>query len=145
MKRISLGTLCALLYALSTFGCPITFINDTESVIFAFDDGYNIGNIIEPEKQYTYGAKGRHPMVCLYMQAPGSGNFKKAFKVDQIACAIHEADKTVTITAIMQNAISKDIFSIRDFILNPEIPACCMHHEDNTMATDEPLSTMDEE
>lgn len=147
-----LSALCALFSVASTFGCRVTFINDTEYTVFAFDDGNNEGNIVEPSDKVFYGEKGRHPDVILYIQAaPDNPSFKKSYRVLQIACALNEADKILPISKIVKDEINKDIYTISNFANGVDTLTCCEHHgssmnhENHAMAIDEPLSTMDEE
>lgn len=140
-----LGTLCGLFVAVLIFGCPITFINDTDNTVFAFDDGFNVGDVIPIGDQRTYGAKGRHPMVCIFTQNE-DGSFKKTYRVNQKACAINDEDKIVHLSTVGKDVLNKDIYDEIDLLTNPEIPPCCAHHDEKAaMQMDEPLSTLDEE
>lgn len=149
MNRISLGALCALLSVASAFGCRVTVVNDTDYTVFAFDDGYNEGNVLESGDKGFYGEKGRHPDVTLYIQvAPGDNSFKKSYRVLQIACALNEADKILPISKIVKDEINKDIYTISNFANGMDTLTCCGHHGspmNHERAIDEPLSVMDEE
>ncbi len=149
MNRRYLSALCALFSVASVFGCKVTFVNNTDSTVFAFDENYNIGNMIQPGEQNGYGDMSRHPSVILYMQAPGSTDFKKAFKVSQIACALKPADKIALLSAIVDGTLNKEIYSVIDFSTVTVTPACCMDHGSamdhgsEDMALDAPISTTD--
>lgn len=156
LRIFFLGTLSVLFVAVLIFSCPITFINDTDNSVFAFDDGFNVGDVIPVGDQRTYGAKGRHPMVCIFTQngsssaeAPADrlGSFKKTYRVNQKKCAASDADKIVNISTIGKDVLNKEIYDEIDLLENPELPPCCMHHDEEQAAQqlDEPLSALDEE
>lgn len=151
MKRLLLSVLIAGLYISSAHGCPITFVNDTQYRVFAFDMGYNEGNIMEPGQQRVYGAETRHPDVTIYMQSvAGSDTFKRSFHIEQKQCALHDADKTIRLSSVIANdgTISTDIYAITNYTTGADILPCCAHHGspmNHSQVMDEPVSAMDEE
>jgi|GEM_PF-4907632 len=154
MKRLLILILLISVVAMGTSlmqACPITFINDTQSIVFAFDAGYNEGNILKPGDQHVYGANDRHPDVTLYLQStPESAGFKKSYRVEQKQCAMFPEDKIIKLSLIIANdrSISTDIYAITNYTTGMDILTCCGHpgsEMDHAAVTDEPLSTMDEE
>jgi hypothetical protein len=147
MKSLSIKILVALgalVAVVAIFGCPVTFINDSDNTIFTFDENYNEGHILAPGEKHVYGNEKRHPVVTFYTLTPDG--YKKSCRIIQTACALHPADKIVSISAAMKGELNKGVFEVIDFALNPEVLPCCMHDKQKMdMATDEPLNTMDEE
>lgn len=146
MKRITISVITSMLVVSSAFGCRVEYINDTNNTFFAFDENHNEGHMVAPGEQHAYGEKGRHPVVTFYTQLP-DGSFKKSYRIIQNACAMNEADKILPLTAAINGSINMDIYSVTNFDLNPEKPACCMHDGDGQAkaAVDQPLTSMDEE
>lgn len=129
MNRCSILAVVAALTGQALYGCKITIINDIQARIFAFDDGHNEGNVIEPGEEAFYGAMGRHPDVTLYIPVtPEDTSFKKAYKVTQIACAREEKDKIVPVSAIIADTLDKDLYTITNFATGMDTLTCCGHH-----------------
>lgn len=144
MKNLLKVALVALFATSAAFGCPVTFINDTNNTIFAFDEMYNEGNILAPGKQHIYGNEGRHPAVTFYVLIPNGDTYKKSYRIVQKQCALYPSDKIISLTAAINGEISQEIYVVTNFALNPEVPPCCMH-EGGEHTMDEPINTMEEE
>jgi hypothetical protein len=134
MNRLLYGFLLILIIAIvaiPVFGCKVTFINDTNQPIFAFDVNYNEGDIIEPGKQVAYGEQGRHPNVIIYtlQMKPGENtlHFAKAYKVEQKQCALYDEDKIAPMSKIVANNLPT-IYEVINLANEMTVLPCC-HHE----------------
>lgn len=135
MNRLFYGLfliiIIVIIAALPAFGCKVTFINDTDKPVFAFDANYNEGDVIEPGAQASYGEQDRHPNVIIYtlQTKPGDSmpHFVKAYKVEQKQCALHEEDKIAPMSKIIANNLPS-IYEIINLAEETTVLPCC-HHE----------------
>jgi hypothetical protein len=115
------------------FGCQITLFNDTEQTIFAVDTDANAGYVLQPQEQRFFGEAHRRPAVTLYIQLLPDDAFRQNYTVQQIACALNESDKTISLSAIIGDTYNKNIYTVTTYAMGMDTLTCCGHHGSSNM------------